>query len=182
MSWEAMSAIGTFVTAFILAAASIAAIVQIKHLRAANQLTAFLEINRVLNSDEFQAAVAFVFKELPNRLRDGEFVKELTGTEPLDRRKHPEIWLGDFWDQLGALIHLGVLEAPLFLATNMYVCPVHWQKLLPVVEFVRRDDPRIWLEFENLAKLCDKYARKLSIGAPWTVRLKHPSAEQAAGR
>ena len=172
-----MTATGTLVTAFILAVASIAAVVQIKHLRAANQLAAFLEINRVLNSDEFQAAVAFVFRELPNRLRDEEFRNELTGTDPLDRRKHPEIWLGDFWDQLGALIHLGVLEAPLFLATNMYVCPAHWQRLLPVVELIRRDDPRIWLEFENLAKLCNNYARKLSIGAPWTVRLKHPSAE-----
>ncbi len=177
MSWEAVTATATLVTAFVLAAASIAAIVQIKHLRAANQLNAFLEINRVLNSDEFQAAVAFVFKELPNRLRDEEFVKELTGTDPLDRRQQPEIWLGDLWDQLGALIHLEVLEAPLFLASNMYVCPVHWQRLLPVVEFVRRDDPRIWLEFENLANLCDNYARKLSIGAPWTVRLKHPNAE-----
>jgi hypothetical protein len=56
---------------------------------------------------------------------------------------------------------------------SSYLCPADWQRLLPIVEFVRRDDPRIWLEFENLAKLCDKYASKLSIGAPWTVRLKH---------
>jgi len=173
MSWEALAAIGSLFSGVVLAAAALAAVIQIRHLRAANQLVAFQDINRVLNSDEFQSAVAFVVKDLPNRLRDEKFVKELTGTEPLDRRAHPEVWLGDFWDQIGALIRLGVLESPLFLAANMYMCPIHWQRLLPVATLVRREEPLLWAEFEHLAKLCDQYAKKLAVGAPWTVRVRH---------
>jgi hypothetical protein len=177
MSWQAIGTVTSLFTTVVLAAAAIAALIQIRHMRASNQLTAFLEINRVLNSDEFQAAVAFVVKELPQRLHDEKFVSELTGTNPLDRRTHPEVWLADFWDQLGALVHIGVLEAPLFLASNIYMCPLHWQKLLPVVKLVREEEPLTWIEFEDLARLCESYAKKLALGAPWTIRIEHPSGK-----
>ncbi len=43
MPWDALSAIGTFLSAIVIAATAVAALIQIRHLRANNQLEGFLE-------------------------------------------------------------------------------------------------------------------------------------------
>jgi len=70
MSWEALTAVVSVASVVVLAAAAIAAVIQIRHLRAGNQLEGFLEVSRELESPELLTARAFVELELADRLKD----------------------------------------------------------------------------------------------------------------
>ena len=171
MNWEALSAIGSFLSAAVIAASAIAALVQIRHLRAGNQLAGFLQLRRELHSDEIRAARAYVNLELAARLADEGYRQELI-SGIYDPRKHPEILLGNFWAGVGSLIRHGVLDTPLLLDFCATLCKTNWRQLEPVAELLRRREPVLWEEFEYLAKLCDQYLARRHHGAPPPVHVK----------
>jgi hypothetical protein len=166
MSWESISAVVSIVSVAVLAAATIAAVVQIRHLRAGNQLEGFLEISRGLESPELLHARAFVELELPKKLADHQYREELLSGR-FDVLQHPETRIGNFWEKMGPLIRHGVLEAPIFYDFFAHRCALRWHQLLPVVELVRQNDPLMWGDFQYIAERCQTYLDQRRRGGSW---------------
>jgi hypothetical protein len=166
MSWEALSTIGSLIAAPVLAAAAVAAVIQIRHLRAGNQLEGFLAISREIESPELLSARAFVEMDLPQKLNEDSYREELRNGR-FDLLKHPEVRIANFWEKMGALIRHGVLDAPIFLDFFGHRCALRWRQLAPVAELVRQNDPLIWREFEYLAGVCERYVAQRQHGGSW---------------
>lgn len=171
MNWEALSAIGSFLSAAVIAATAIVAVIQIRQLRASNQLEGFIELFRELEAPDMVAAEEFIEGDLPERLQDPKFRQELISGQFIPSR-HPELVIGSFWERTGALIRHGVLDKELFLDYAGDVCPRHWQLLGDVAKLRRQREPLIWEQFENLVILCERYREMRRHGAPPTVRVK----------
>lgn len=165
MSWEALSAIGSLGSAVIIAATAIAAIVQIRHLRAATQLEGFLSLMTEVFDPELVAAGTFIERDLSAKLADERYRQELAGGT-YDFVGHPEIRIGRFWEKVGALARRGLIDKPLFLDYNASICPRHWRQLDEVVKLVRQTNPLRWEQFEYLAGLCERYHEGRTRGAP----------------
>src|SRR5579872_1117850 len=90
--WSAVASVGTFL---VIGATAIAAIVQLRHLRSANQVAAWQMFAQTYEGPELRDAFHFVRTELAQRLEDPEFRRELRAGET-DRVKHPEIKICNF--------------------------------------------------------------------------------------
>jgi hypothetical protein len=77
MSLEFVNTFATLGTFVVIAATAIAAIVQLRHMRGSNQITALNELRETMETPDFQAASHFVVTELPAKLRDPAFRYEL---------------------------------------------------------------------------------------------------------
>ncbi|MBV9103414.1 MAG: hypothetical protein JO060_07465 [Candidatus Eremiobacteraeota bacterium] len=171
LSPEVIAAIGSIASALILAIATIAAIVQLRHLRWATQLQGFLALFDRFNSPEMIEARNFC---LAQDFTDPSAVAALM-EGGIDRRV---LMAGNYFHELGSLIRTGVLDRDLF-APIFYNAPQMWEKLAPVAEAISkvRGGGPVWLDMQ--------YAAWLARQEPFTdaVRRLYPQAFlHAAGR
>ena len=127
--WVAVASVGTFL---VIAATAIAAIIQLRHMRAANQVAAMQLFARTYEGAEHQSAFHFVRAELKQRLEDPQFRQELRSGDT-DRAKHPEIQVCNFFDQWGLYYRSGVIDRRAFMRVNSGVVTGMWDILEPVI-------------------------------------------------
>lgn len=153
----AFASIGTFV---VIAVTAIAAVVQLRHIRSANQLTGALHITERFRSEEIQGATRFIYDQLPARLRDPAYRAELMFPGSPDRRAHPELFVADLFEQAGSYIKHGMLDAPQFLDFAGSYARNMWQQLREVVALRRAatNDAAQYENFEYMAALADDYS------------------------
>ena len=84
MTLEALNTLFAGATFLVIAATAIAAVVQLRHLRASNQITALITILQDWQKPQMQEWVQFVREEMPNRLKDPEYLGSL-GNKRADR-------------------------------------------------------------------------------------------------
>jgi hypothetical protein len=152
MDWNAVSALSSLATFLVVAASAVAAIFQLRHIRAANQITASLELMSRVSSAEFQRVIQYVFHgELDRKLEDPAYRAELLKT-PVDLARHPEASLLATWEQMGSIIKLGLTSEEAFMDTTSTQCIAAWNKLGPVIAYIRRvRGPQVYDNFEWLA-------------------------------
>jgi len=137
MNWEELGAISTFVTTIIIAASAIAAVVQLRHMRAGNAIAGFLGFMDRWSSPEARARQNFVFGgELDRRLADPAYRAELRSAHA-DRLNHQELEYLDFWESLGGFLKLGYFPEDLVMESGGPVSIAAWEKLEPVIAIVR---------------------------------------------
>src|SRR5579872_1295565 len=152
MDWNAVSALSSLATFLVVAASALAALLQLRHIRAANQITASLELMTRVSNPEFQRVLQYVFHgELDRKLEDPEYRAELLKT-PVDLARHPEASLLATWEQMGSIIKLGLTSEAAFMDTTSMQCIAAWNKLVPVIAFIRRArGSQVYDNFEWLA-------------------------------
>jgi hypothetical protein len=152
MDWNAVSALSSLATFLVVAASAVAAIFQLRHIRAANQITASLELMNRISTAEFQRIVQYVFHgELDRKLEDPQYRADLLKT-PVDLANHPEVAFLAQWEQMGSIIKLGLTSEEAFMDTTSTQCIAAWNKLSPVIALARRvRGPQIFDNFEWLA-------------------------------
>src|ERR1700687_2529781 len=99
MPWEALTAIGTLLSALIIGVTAVVAIAQIRHLRAAAALQGFLELMTEASGPRVGQANAYIENVLPERLRDESYRRELAEGK-FDPEKHPELVIGSLWERI----------------------------------------------------------------------------------
>lgn len=134
--WSAVASVGTFI---VIGATAIAGIVQLRHLRSANQVAALQMFAAAFEGTELRDAFQFVRTELAKRLEDPEFRRELRAGET-DRIKHPEITISNFFDQWGAYYRNGVIDRRTFMQVNCGVVIGFWRLLEPAIALLA--DPK----------------------------------------
>jgi hypothetical protein len=152
IDWNALTAISTFATFLVIAASATAAIVQIRHIRAGNQIATSLALMDRVSNPDFQRIIQYVFHgELDKRMEDPAYRAELL-IMPVDMSQHPEVQLLMWWDQMGSVLKLGHSSEEAFMDTTSLQCIAAWQKLGPVVAYIRRArGPQVYDNFEWLA-------------------------------
>ena len=160
LSWDAVTAVSTAVSAIIIAATVLLGYRQIRlardqveHLRRSTQLDGTMHIFAELGTPEFRAARLFVENELPARMQDERFQEELRlPLQAVDERIHKEILVAQTFEKIGTYARHGLLDTVLI---SDYCGPLireMWQKLesLGYFEFRRRNNPYSLENFEFL--------------------------------
>lgn len=151
----AIAAIGTFV---VIAASAIAALIQMRHMRSANQIALFTAYNTEFDSPQFASAFAYVRTDLPKHEFTREELDNLVNGIYLGRL-HDARTIGNFFEDMGSFVLTGVLHRS--IVCNLYSQNVldAWRALAPMVYFVRkhRNMVGIWENFEYLAVLAESF-------------------------
>lgn len=128
-AWAALAQVGTFM---VIAATAAASLVQLRHLRAANQVAALRLLMEQYEGPELRDAFHFVREELAGRLEDPAFRLELQSNQT-DRLKHPEVTVCNFFDTWGLHYREGAVEKRAFMRIMAEVTVWFWKELEPVI-------------------------------------------------
>jgi hypothetical protein len=170
MSLEIINTIAALTTTLVIAATVLAALAQLRHLRAGNQIAGFLTLRNMLDDEAHQRAVALLERE-GNIADDKEFrayVKAaFTGVPaPHDDRSRDVraavIMLANSFEVVGTLVRNGIVDQRLFLEQYCSTIVNMWRRLAPYIVAVRglQNDDGIWEDFEYLTVLSQQYMAK----------------------
>ncbi len=153
MSAEQLNIVTSVATFLVLTAAAIAALVQLRHIRVSNECSAFTEAFELWYSPQVQASLGFIQNELPAKMKDPEFRRELDTAGPVDRSRHPELHYIDYMDNVGVYVMLGGLREDMILHAASQLLVTSWQMLSPTVAIVRRKrGQQLYISFEYLTR------------------------------
>jgi hypothetical protein len=184
MTLETLNSVASVGTFIVIALTALAALVQLRHLRHGNWLAAQLTILEMWQSDKVQGPYDYIKAELGERLKDPQYRHELE-YGPLNRSKHPEMYMIDWNSQLGLIVSEGLLDDH-FLQLYSPAIDTSWQKLEPVVALLRRQRGNDqFVHFEYLVSrmrqlqarrnksIFSGAAPRISINDPWLAS-DHP--------
>ncbi len=162
MSLELLGTLGSLLTVLIVGATAIAALAQLRHMRAGNQINAVLAIGEKFTESRFEQARSSVNTRTAEAMNDPEFrafVIARARREPLpvisaeQRAILDAINLtGNLFEEIGNLVKNGIVDETLIL--DIYCTQVvgTWRRLEPYIALSRdaANDPGLWDNFEYL--------------------------------
>lgn len=171
MSLELVNTFGTLLTVAIIAATAIAAMVQLRHLRAGNQISAMLTIGDRYYDREFTQQLNLVRGKLAVAMEDPTFrtyvvaILRLT-TPPETAPEYVElrraaVSIGNTHEELATLVKNGVIDKRLYLELYGNNIIVEWKLLEDYTAFNRAvsEDPAFWENFELLTVLSREWLK-----------------------
>lgn len=152
MNAETIGAISSVATFLVIGVTAIAALVQLRHIRSANQLTGLLHYIARWESDAVQSATSFVETQLKEKLEDPGYRSGLWHHNP-DRREHPELRVADWCEQMGSYIKYGMISGEQYLDLGGWYIDSMWEQLQEVVAIRRAASGKsaMYENFEFLA-------------------------------
>jgi hypothetical protein len=192
MSLEVVNTLGTLLTVAIIAATAAAAMVQLRHLRAGNQITAMLAIGEELSSEHFTDNWRLVRNGLPASMNDPEF-RDFLAAFARNRStpgEHPEYsrlrsaatLVGNAYEELGILVKRGIVDEDMFLDRYSWVITGRWKLMETYIALTREATGQhgIWENFEYLAVISEDWLkanpttypvglRRMKITNPWPI-------------
>jgi|ERR1700694_118409 len=174
MSWEALTAVGTLVSAAVIAISVIFALRQVNQLRRTAQLDGTMRIFAQFSDPEFIAARNFVLADLPQKLKDPLFVEELRSYKRVDLVKHPEYRVLLFLQLVGSLVKNRLVDGPGIFEFAQYSIIRSWDILERVVLIQREstNNPYMWggadFLYTNAKRWIEGDARKRRVVNPAT--------------
>jgi hypothetical protein len=188
MPLEILSTIAALGTFLVIGATAVAAVVQLRHMRNQNQLSALIMLNHDFNDPVLQESLRFVQNYLPQKLSDANYRRELEARGFIDSRQHIELETCNWFDVTGTLLKQGAVEEEGFLELFARLAVSYWEMLEPVVAIVRRRrGPGQYANFEYLAIRAREYLalnpngsmpteiRRLDVADPWLAS-DHPAS------
>lgn len=197
MSPEALTALASVATTVVIAATAIAAMVQLRHMRAANSIQAILSFRDMLEDE--------VHREAANTLRGGDMERALEepefreflyrSTNKLPMNGAPEeryvqlhqaaISIGNSFELIGGMVRNHVVTPEIFLPNYWWVVSNHWGNLESFIAMMReyQGSPGLYVDFEYLTVLSRKWGEKhpdsYAPGVPRIeVKNKYPLSQQ----
>ena len=141
-----VAAIGTFV---VIAATAIAAVFQLRHLRAANQLEGLLTVLARVEDSNFNSWLTDTQQQLPHLLSDPDYVRSVINNS-FDRSV-AWLQLGNSYDWVGNLVKNKLIPEPAFLDVYSFRVVQAWELMIPVTLLARfNTTDGIWENFEFL--------------------------------
>jgi hypothetical protein len=125
--------------------------VQLRHLRASNQLTAMLKLLELEQSPLLEQRFHFVRTQLPEKMGDPAFRTSLAA-QPVDRTIHPERHVIAWFEHIGAWMKHGLVDERAYLEIESPIIVQFWTLLAPTVAIMRRTrTPSLLEDFEYVA-------------------------------
>jgi hypothetical protein len=149
--FEIVNTSATVATLIVLAAAAVAAMVQLSHIRAANQLAAFTAINNPGQTPAMIDLLDFIYQKLPSLIQsDPHYVQRFEeGTASL---KDSPLLVASWFDKMGMVLRQKLVSPDvLFQGSSAYATLRCWQVMYPLIEATRTRSPSAFLHFEYMA-------------------------------
>jgi hypothetical protein len=164
MSAELLSTILSAATLVVIGATAIAALVQLRHLRASNQLHALLTLMKMWNDPELHQHISYIRGPFQERLKDPSFLAEFE-LGKTSRSDHPELLAADFWEQVGTFMKYGLMDEASWLDAASSQIINSWNGLEPAITAMRlRSGPSAYENFEYAAVRATLWVRRLPDG------------------
>jgi hypothetical protein len=183
MTWEAISAFGTLLSALVIAATALFAARQVRitslqldHLRRSTQLEGVLKILAELDAPLNRESQLFISQELADKMRDEEFRRTVPLAGRADLTVHKEIFLMRFFETLGALVKYGLIDAEIIYDLISPRILGIWAAIPEVVAIHRRTlSPSMWENYEWLVQQARTWVRMHTSG----INLEDPSTRES---
>jgi hypothetical protein len=148
MSQETLNTVAAVGTFIVIAATAIAAVVQLRHLRAQNQLTGLLTVLARVEDPQFNEWVDGARELVKSRMPDPAYRQAiLEGTA--ERRNNPWLNLANSYDWVGSLVKHKLIPEESLLYSGRVIGA--WEIVESIVPLVRRrGGPAVWENFEYL--------------------------------
>ncbi len=162
MSLELINTLATFGTFLVIAGTAIAALMQLRHARASNQIAALDELRTVFQSSEFSEAQSFAATHLSALVPNPAFRYQWANRDKRTGEFRDEIrrirLLGNCFEDVGALIASGLLDRDLTCKIYCGDVSLAWDELQPLTAIGRRRvGSKLWENFEYAAMLSKKW-------------------------
>jgi hypothetical protein len=163
MSLELLNTLASVTTMLVIGTASIAALIQLRHLRAGNQIQGQLAIRQVLLDAQFRESLRRLRRDFPSLIAEPSFRTFLaTGTArgtdvPADyvELREAALGVGQNLENIGNMIRNGLTDRRIFLEQYGPIVVDAWAVLEPHARIQREaahsDAP--WEDFEYLTVL-----------------------------
>ena len=164
MSTVAISVAFSAATLIVVGAASVAAIIQLQHLRTSNQLNALLAILNQWNLPVVQEALAELVA-IPDKMSNPQYVASLKAPGAIDRVTHREFLALDLWEQIGTYCKYGLIDERILLDITSSQVGRCWRCAEPAIALLRqRSGPSAFVNFEYLAVRARLWERRYPDG------------------
>jgi hypothetical protein len=192
MSLEIISTTATLITAAVIAATAIAAIIQLRHLRAANQITALWAVQNELDSPDFREAEMVMREHMAKSLADPEYCRyaialsrrEWQGKsdEHFAKVRQSANFIGNTFENIGSMVKNGILDEHLVMDIYSWIVYSYWMDLSEGTAMARiaSGQPSIYENFEYLAVLSKRYLEANAVTYPPNVERLEISVPPAA--
>ena len=151
MIWEAMTGIGSMLSAIIIAITVILAArqvrvttdqvrltnAQLEHLRRTTQLEGAMRIFDQLAAPDFREAVRFVVHDLRDRMKDDVFRHEVSFPELADDAVHKENVVHRMFERVGAYVKQGLLDGEILYTVDPMAILSTWENMSSVIAIQR---------------------------------------------
>jgi hypothetical protein len=130
----------------------VAALIQLRHIRAGNQLQALLSLEHDFRAPELQAALTYVQEHLPQRLEDPAYRRELQTIGFVDPAVHPEMIACNWLNEMGTLVKHSLVSEDTFMDLFGRLIVHCWRQVSPAIAIMRRTRGQAqYHDFEYLA-------------------------------
>jgi hypothetical protein len=174
---ETLSALAETGTLLVILGSVVAAAIQLRHLRASNQLQALLSLERDFRAPELQSALSYIQAELPQRLEDPAYRRELEKLGFLDPALHPEMTACNWLNEMGTLVKRDLVSENTFMDLFARLIVHCWRQVSPAIAIMRRKRGQAqYHDFEYLAVRAMAWLERNPSGMspPAFARLKLP--------
>lgn len=147
--FEILNTIAAFGTFFVIAATAAAAVVQLRHMRASNQLEGLLSVLARVEDSNFNTWLTETQRQLPQLLGDRAYVQSVIDNT-FDRGV-AWLQLGNSYDWVGSLVKNRLIPADAFLDVYNFRVIQAWELMRPLTVLARSEvGDSIWENFEFL--------------------------------
>ena len=193
MPLELINATASVVTAVVIGATAIAAIIQLRHMRANNQITALLAVQAEFDAKDFRDAEARMRKEFPEILEDegfcSYFIAILKDQEAAEDARYDEVrraarLVANTYENLGVLTKRGIIDRSLVLEAYSFIVVNAWDDLEGFVAMIRAatGERTIYENFEYLAAVSRDRLASQPDEYPRNVKRLNPQLPKSAAK
>ena len=112
--------------------------------------------------------IDYVRHDLQGKMQDDAYRRSLLDT-PVDRAKHPEFYIIDVYNHVGAFVRSGLIDEAIYMRTEWYNVWLYWNLLVGPVAIRRALNPYVFENFEYLAARAEAWIAS------------HPNGDYPAG-
>lgn len=160
MTLEVFNAVFSAGTFLVIAVTAVAALIQLRHLRATNQLASFMAMGHDFDRPEFLKILTYVRNELPTKMKDPAYRNDILTNRGYDRIEHPEAVVCGYFEQIGILLKHGLADEAVLLDAFAPLIIGNWERLLPFIAVCRElSGPSAWENFEYAASRSYRFSK-----------------------
>ncbi len=165
----AMSAVASIVTAVVITATAVAALVQLRHMRAANTIHAMMALRSMIDDPGHRDALDLLdsehraimstpaFREYARRALDRDAPAD---ADPVIREVfRASLLVANMYETIGAMVKFGSIPRKEVLSQYCYVYDITWRQLEPFIWLSREaaNNESIYEDFEYLTVLSREF-------------------------
>jgi hypothetical protein len=163
MSLELLNTIAAIGTFAVIATTAIAAVIQLRHMRASNQLEGLLSILARVEDTNFNKWLTETQRQMPEMLSDPEYVQSIIDNT-FDRNV-AWLQLGNSYDWVGSMVKNRLIPVDAFLDVYSFRIIQAWELMRPITVLARFNvNDGVWENFEYLYMCGLDWVKKHSTG------------------